>query len=146
MQTYDEGALDADMQDEQVKEDSKAYQCEFCTQKIKSSRDLIKHCQKKHNKEIEKPVKKLLYGCDSCGKVYSEEQTLKYHIKTVHHTERCKFCGEKNTHMKRHEEKCKEELGRTLGGKFNTSAVQTMFASLCQCFCAEFTGPLMGVD
>ena len=99
-------------QDEQVKEDSKAYQCEFCTQKIKSSRDLIKHCQKKHNKEIEKPVKKLLYGCDSCGKVYSEEQTLKYHIKTVHHTERCKFCGEKNTHMKRHEEKCKKKQGK----------------------------------
>ena len=87
--------------------------CHLCAHQYRNIRDLLKHYKAKHSGEkYEEPEKKYEFGCDLCGSVYKEEQVLKRHIKTVHNPEECRFCGKKQTHIRRHEAKCE---GKTKG-------------------------------
>ena len=94
-----------------TEEGKKLLKCGLCEAKYQNYVSLVRHYSKKH-KEAEKPERVGDYKCEECGESFKDKQVLEQHKKKVHNKPKCRFCGEPQSNLHRHEEKCKEIMKR----------------------------------
>ena len=73
--------------------------CEFCKEVFKNKEDVQKHKSDVHG------VEENSYSCIRCGKNFSQNRRLLFHIRHIHEDYKCKTCGKSFSqagNLKRH--------------------------------------------